>query len=59
MVDDTRERRPQDSSRVSLEEDYEVDYWTRRFGVSRERLKEAVGAVGHGAEAVERYLNQS
>jgi hypothetical protein len=57
MVDDKTKRRPQDSSRVSLSEDWEVDYWTDRFGVSRERLREAVQAVGNGAEAVGRYLN--
>jgi uncharacterized protein DUF3606 len=58
MVDDTTKRRPQDSSRVSLSEDYEVDYWTGRFGVSRERLQEAVAAVGNGADAVARYLGK-
>jgi hypothetical protein len=58
MVDDTTKRRPQDSSRVSLSEDYEVDYWTGRFGVSRERLQEAVEAVGNGADAVARYLGK-
>lgn len=39
-------------------EDYEVDYWTGRFGVSRERLQEAVDAVGNGADAVEEYLKR-
>lgn len=56
MTDDRTLRSPQDSARVAMGEDYEVDYWTRRFGVSRERLAEAVEAVGNGADAVERYL---
>ena len=43
---------------ISPEEDWEVAYWarkfgvTRKFGVSRERLQEAVEAVGHSAEKV-------
>jgi hypothetical protein len=58
MTDDTTKRRPQDSTRISLSEDYEVDYWTDKFGVSREQLKEAVGAVGNSAEAVRNYLGK-
>ena len=56
MSDDKTERAPQDASRIALGEDYEVRYWTGRFGVSRERLEEAVRAVGNGAERVEQYL---
>ena len=56
MVDDKTKRRPQDSSRISLSEDWEVDYWTERFGVSRDRLRAAVQEVGNGADAVGRYL---
>ena len=56
MADNKTVRGPQDASRISLGEDYEVDYWTGKFGVSRERLAEAVKAVGNSAEAVERHL---
>lgn len=58
MADDKTIRGPQDSSRVAMGEDYEIDYWTGKFGVSRERLQEAVDAVGNGADAVERYLKR-
>lgn len=53
MSDDKTMRGPQDSARIALGEDYEVEYWTKRFGVSRERLQQAVDTVGNGAEAVE------
>ncbi len=58
MSDDKQLRAPQDASRVALGEDYEVQYWTNKFGVSRERLEEAVHSVGNGAEAVGRYLKK-
>lgn len=58
MSDDKNERAPQDSSRVAMGEDYEVRYWTDKFGVSRDRLQEAVNAVGNGADAVEAYLKR-
>ena len=56
MADDKTERAPQDASRIAMGEDYEVAYWTKRFGVSRDRLQQAVDAVGNGADAVERHL---
>jgi len=58
MADDKTLRGPQDRSRIALGEDYEVDYWTGKFGVSRERLQQAVDAVGNSAAAVEQYLKK-
>jgi hypothetical protein len=56
MSDDKTLRAPQDASRIALGEEYEVRYWTERFGVSRERLEQAVQAVGPGADRVADYL---
>lgn len=56
MADDKTLRGPQDASRIALGEDYEVDYWTGKFGVTRERLEAAVKAVGNSAAAVEAHL---
>ena len=56
MADDLTNRGPQDRSRVAMGEEHEVRYWTERFGVSREKLQEAVDAVGNSAEAVEQRL---
>lgn len=58
MADDKTLRGPQDSSRIAMEEDYEVEYWTNKFGVSREKLQEAVNAVGNSASAVEQYFDR-
>jgi hypothetical protein len=49
-------RGPQDSSRIAMGEDYEVEYWTDKFGVSRDALQRAVDAVGNSADAVELHL---
>lgn len=58
MSDDTAVRGPQDSSRISLGEDYEVRYWTDKFGVSEDELADAVKAVGNSADAVARHLGK-
>ena len=49
----------QDRKRINVNEDYEVRDWAKKFGVSPEKLKEAVAAVGGWADGVERYLTRS
>jgi hypothetical protein len=56
MADNKTLRGPQDSSRIAMNEDYEVAYWTDKFGVSRDELQKAVDAVGNSAAAVEQRL---
>lgn len=58
MADDKTVRGPQDASRIALGEDYEVRYWTDKFGFSADELRAAVAAVGNGADAVERHLKE-
>jgi hypothetical protein len=42
--------------RSRILEPYEVQYWADKFGVSKERLSEAVRKVGHSTDAVSREL---
>ena len=46
MSDDKTNRGPADANRININEDYEVRYWTREFGVSESVLREAVKRVG-------------
>jgi len=59
MPDDTAERRPQDASRIALEEDYEVRYWTKKWGITREELADAVAKAGNSAASVARHIGRS
>ena len=59
MADDKTKRGEPDRSRISLTEDYEVRYWTKKFGVSAERLKQAVKAVGNSPANVEAWLKSN
>jgi hypothetical protein len=47
-----------DRDRINVNEDYELQYWSEKFGVSRDELKEAVEAAGTTAQAVEEYLKK-
>lgn len=59
MADDKKQTGGQDRARISLSEDYEVRDWSRKFGVTPEQLRAAVGAVGSVAKDVEAYLQRS
>ena len=43
---------------LSLETDWEVEYWAKRFGVTKDALEEAVQAVGQSVANVAAYLNE-
>jgi hypothetical protein len=57
MADDPSKRGPQDRSRISLTEPYEIQYWTKKFGVTPDELRAAVKKVGNSAKAVESELS--
>lgn len=58
MADDLSNRGPQDRSRINIEESWEVRYWSQKFGVTEQQLKDAVRAVGQSAEAVQKQLGK-
>ena len=37
MPDDKSKTRPQDASRVNINEQYEVEYWSKKFGVTSDQ----------------------
>ena len=57
--DDKSQRGSPDRDRISLTQDYEVRDWSKRFGVTEEELRAAVGKVGSSAEAVARELGKT
>jgi hypothetical protein len=56
MADDTTNSGPRDRERINVNEDYELRYWTKHFGVSADDLRAAVKAVGVMAKDVEAHL---
>ena len=58
MPDDLSKKVPEDRSRISTEPD-QVQYWADKFGVSKERLLEAVRKAGFAPEAVGRELKRA
>ncbi len=56
MADDTSKRGGQDRDRINAQEDYELEYRAKEWGVSKERIREAVQKVGPMVEDVKRHL---
>ena len=58
MADDRALRGPRDRQRINLSEDYEVAYWTQKWGINREQLDEAVRKAGPMSAAVAKLLGK-
>lgn len=57
-MDNLQIRQPQDRLRINIHEPWEVNWWTRELGVSRQQLEAAVRAVGVMVSAVRRHLGR-
>ena len=55
MASITKKGQP-DRSKINMQEHYEVKYWAKELGVSREQLRSAVDKVGNAAAAVRKEL---
>jgi uncharacterized protein DUF3606 len=58
MADDLSKRGPRDRDRINVHEQLEANYWSKKFGVSKEQLAEAVQKAGVMAKDVEKHLKK-
>jgi hypothetical protein len=58
VPDDKTKTAPQNGSRVNVDEEHEVEYWSKKFGVTPSRLRAAVDKVGTSARKVETELKR-
>lgn len=56
MPDDPNKRGPADRERVNVSEEHERRYWSEKFRVTPDELKQAVEKVGPMVEDVRREL---
>ncbi|MGN6395166.1 MAG: DUF3606 domain-containing protein [Mucilaginibacter sp.] len=47
-----------DRDKINVNEDYELQYWSKKFNVTGDELKSAVKAAGTSAKAVGDYLKK-
>lgn len=58
MSDDKSKTGGPDRQRVHVNEDYELRDWAKKWGVSEQRVRDAVAKVGEMAADVERELKK-
>lgn len=56
MADDLKQTGRQDDQRINLDQDHEVNYWSKELGVSREELRRAVEQAGPMVKNVRQHL---
>ena len=59
MADNKQKPGNPDKSRINVNEEYELNDWSKKFGVNRAALKNAVEAVGTSAADVESFLKKN
>ena len=56
MTDSLTKRDQPDRSKINMNQDYEVHYWTKHLNISKEELQKVVDKVGNSAAAVRKEL---
>jgi len=56
MADNPNIRGQQDRQRIDVHQEHELRYWSEKFGVTPDDLKEAIDAVGPMVEDVEQRV---
>ena len=56
MSDDLTRRKPEDPTKINVNQQLELDYWTGKLKVTEETLRAAVSAVGPLYVKVKLYL---
>jgi predicted RNA-binding protein YlqC (UPF0109 family) len=55
-MDNLTKKDQRDRSKINMHEAYEVKYWTKELGVSKDDLQKVVDKVGNSAAAVRKEL---
>lgn len=58
MADDLKQTGRQDDQRINIDQDHEMNYWSKELGVSREELRRAVEQAGPMVRNVRQHLNR-
>lgn len=58
MSDDKTLRGSQDRERINVHEAYELKYWSNKWSVSEQQLRDAVDLVGPMVKDVQRALGK-
>jgi hypothetical protein len=49
---------PENKTIISVEEDRELNYWSNKFGIAKDELRDVIRRGGTFTEAIEKYLQK-
>ncbi len=55
-MDDLTRKRPEDPTKININQQWEIDYWTKELSISEEKLKSLVKKVGSEVSKVKAEL---
>ncbi|WP_084156426.1 DUF3606 domain-containing protein [Desulforegula conservatrix] len=58
MSDNLKRKKPEDPTKINTHQEWELDYWSKELGVTKEKIKEAVKKVGNSTDKVRQYLGK-
>lgn len=58
MADDLKQTGRADDQRINVDQDHELNYWSKELGVSRDELRRAVQQAGPMVRDVRQHLNR-
>ena len=58
MADDVKQTGKPDDQRINIDQEHELNYWSRELGVSREELRAAVQNAGPMVKNVRQHHNR-
>jgi hypothetical protein len=47
-----------ETKKAGIEEDRELSYWSNKFGIAKDELREVIRHGGTFTEAIEKYVNR-
>ncbi|PJZ64122.1 DUF3606 domain-containing protein [Leptospira wolffii] len=59
MTDDLKRKQPEDPNKINVNQDWEIEYWIDALKTSKNKLKQAVDAVGPLVKDVKSWLDKN
>ncbi len=58
MSDNLKINQPEDPTKINVNQQWEIDFWTKTLGVSEMQFRNAVRVVGPLVKEVKKYLGK-
>ncbi|MES2280166.1 MAG: DUF3606 domain-containing protein [Pseudomonadota bacterium] len=57
-MSDDKTKKLLDSKFISMKEDYEVTYWTKKYGVTKAQLQAVIDKIGNAVSVVDKHYGK-